>query len=170
MLSSMTGCMSFLTGGGNSPTSDCCEALKSLTGTGMDCLCLIVTAGVPLNLPINRTLAISLPSACDMPGVPVKCKASAAPLPAPGPASLGPTAFPTDTQNPEGPATFDSGPTTSPTDWPTPPEGQDQDYPESGNRGNPTALAPSASLPSSSQSLMLSLLLMAFAFKLINFF
>lgn len=74
MLSSVTGCMSFLTGGGSSPTSDCCEALKSLTGTGLDCLCLIVTASVPINIPINRTLAISLPRACGMPGVPVKCK------------------------------------------------------------------------------------------------
>lgn len=74
MLSSVTGCMNFLTGGGSSPTTDCCEALKSLTGTGLDCLCLIVTASVPINLPINRTLAISLPRACGMPGVPVKCK------------------------------------------------------------------------------------------------
>ncbi|ESQ36378.1 hypothetical protein EUTSA_v10008963mg [Eutrema salsugineum] len=104
MLSSVSGCMDFLTGGGNSPTTGCCGALKSLTGTGMDCLCLIVTANVPLNIPINRTLAISLPRACGMPGVPVECKASAAPLPAPGPASLGPTISPTDTQAPEGPA------------------------------------------------------------------
>ncbi|KAJ0245016.1 Non-specific lipid transfer protein GPI-anchored 21 [Hirschfeldia incana] len=102
MLSSVTGCMSFLTGGGSSPTSDCCEALKSLTGTGLDCLCLIVTASVPINLPINRTLAISLPRACGMPGVPVKCKASAAPLPAPGPVSLGPTTPPTETPTPQG--------------------------------------------------------------------
>jgi len=74
MLSSVTGCTSFLTGGGSFPTSDCCGALKSLTGTGMDCLCLIVTAGVPISIPINRTLAISLPRACGIPGVPVQCK------------------------------------------------------------------------------------------------
>lgn len=71
MLSSVTGCMHFLTGGASSPTSDCCGALKSLTGTGMDCLCLIVTANVPLDLPINRTQAISLPRAC---GIPVQCE------------------------------------------------------------------------------------------------
>ncbi|CAH2038845.1 unnamed protein product [Thlaspi arvense] len=166
MLSSVTGCMNFLTGSGNSPTSDCCEALKSLTGTGVDCLCLIVTAGVPLNLPINRTLAISLPRACGMPGVPVKCKASAAPLPAPGPASLGPTASPTDTQTPEGPASF--GPTTSPTSSITP---NDQDFPGSGIGGDPTASTPSASLPSSSHSLKPLLLLFALlAFEMIRLF
>lgn len=71
MLSSVTGCMHFLTGGASSPTSDCCGALKSLTGTGMDCLCLIVTANVPLDLPINQTQAISLPRAC---GIPVQCE------------------------------------------------------------------------------------------------
>ncbi|CAH8308179.1 unnamed protein product [Eruca vesicaria subsp. sativa] len=167
MLSSVTGCMSFLTGGGSSPTSDCCEALKSLTGTGLDCLCLIVTASVPINLPINRTLAISLPRACGMPGVPVKCKASAAPLPAPGPVSLGPTSPPpTETQTPQGSASF--GPTTSPTSSITP--DADQNIPVSGKGENPTTSTPSASSPSSSYSLKLTLLLFAFfAYEMINF-
>lgn len=72
-----TPCMSFLTNSsanGTSPTTECCSALKSLTSGGMDCLCLIVTASVPFKIPINRTLAISLPRACKMPGVPVQCK------------------------------------------------------------------------------------------------
>ncbi|CAG7909207.1 hypothetical protein BRARA_J00369 [Brassica rapa] len=163
MLSSVTGCMSFLTGGGSSPTSDCCEALKSLTGTGLDCLCLIVTASVPINIPINRTLAISLPRACGMPGVPVKCKASAAPLPAPGPVSLGPTT-PTETQSPQGSASF--GPTTSPASSIIP---DDQNIPASDKGENPTASTPSASSPSSSHSIKLPLLLLTFfAFQIIS--
>ncbi|XP_058739656.1 non-specific lipid transfer protein GPI-anchored 20-like [Vicia villosa] len=92
-----TPCMSFLTNSsanGTSPTTQCCTALKSLTSGGMDCLCLIVTASVPFKIPINRTLAISLPRACKMPGVPVQCKASASPLPAPGPMALGPSLSP----------------------------------------------------------------------------
>ncbi|KAG2324130.1 hypothetical protein Bca4012_038515 [Brassica carinata] len=166
MLSSVTGCMSFLTGGGSSPTSDCCGALKSLTGTGLDCLCLIVTASVPINLPINRTLAISLPRACGMPGVPVKCKASAAPLPAPGPVSLGPTTPPTETQSPQGSASF--GPTTSPTSSLTP---DDQNIPVSGKGEDPTTSTPSSSSPSSSHSQKFMLLLFAFfTFEIINFF
>ncbi|KFK42886.1 hypothetical protein AALP_AA1G051500 [Arabis alpina] len=167
MLTSVTGCMSFLTGGGSSPPTDCCEALKSLTGTGMDCLCLIVTASVPINLPINRTLAISLPRACGMSGVPVQCKASAAPLPAPGPVSLGPTISPTDTQTPEGPAFF--GPSTSPTTLPTP---NDEDVPDSDSGGDRTTSTPPDSSPSSSHSLKLSFLpfAIAFAFEIISFF
>ncbi|POO02130.1 Bifunctional inhibitor/plant lipid transfer protein/seed storage helical domain containing protein [Trema orientale] len=97
MLARFTPCMNFVTNSssnGTSPTSDCCNALKSFTGSGMDCLCLIVTGSVPFQVPINRSLAISLPRACNMPGVPVQCKASGAPIPAPAPASLGPTLSP----------------------------------------------------------------------------
>ncbi|KAL0758066.1 hypothetical protein Bca101_095734 [Brassica carinata] len=169
MLSSVTWCMSFLTGGASSPTSDCCEALISLTGTGMDCLCLIVTANVPLDLPVNRTLAISLPRAC---GVPVQCKASSALLYAPGPASHGPTTSPpTETQYPEGPASF--GPVTSPTSS-MDPDGMPDDADFSGPRNGGDPREPpktSASSPSSSLSLKLSPLLFAlFAFEFISFF
>ena len=72
-----TPCMNFLTSSsanGTSPTTQCCSALKSLTSGGMDCLCLIVTGSVPFRIPFNRSLAISLPRACNMPGVPVQCK------------------------------------------------------------------------------------------------
>ncbi|EEF37598.1 non-specific lipid transfer protein GPI-anchored 16 [Ricinus communis] len=89
-----TPCINFITGSsnnGNSPTTSCCNSLKSLMSTSMDCACLIVTANVPVQLPINRTLAISLPRACKMNGVPLQCKASGSPLPAPGPVLLGPT-------------------------------------------------------------------------------
>ncbi|GMI64236.1 glycosylphosphatidylinositol-anchored lipid protein transfer 20 [Hibiscus trionum] len=93
-----TPCMNFLTNSsasGTSPTSDCCDSLKNLTSRGMDCLCLLLTGSVPFRLPINRTLAISLPRACNMPGVPVQCRAPAGvPVPAPGPMSLAPTLSP----------------------------------------------------------------------------
>ncbi|OVA05427.1 Bifunctional inhibitor/plant lipid transfer protein/seed storage helical domain [Macleaya cordata] len=93
MISSFTPCMNFITGstgnGSSTPTADCCNSLKSLLGTSMDCACLIITGSVPVQLPINRTLAISLPRACKMGGVPVQCKASGTPLPAPGPVSFG---------------------------------------------------------------------------------
>ncbi|XVF66652.1 hypothetical protein PTKIN_Ptkin10aG0054100 [Pterospermum kingtungense] len=108
MLSSFTPCMNFLTNStanGTSPTADCCNSLKTLTSQGMDCVCLIVTGSVPFRLPINRTLAISLPRACNMPGVPLQCKAhTGVPVPAPGPISLAPTLSPGDspTLSPKG--------------------------------------------------------------------
>ncbi|KAK9083804.1 hypothetical protein Scep_030275 [Stephania cephalantha] len=93
MISSFTPCMNFITGsssnGSSSPTSDCCGSLRSLMTSSMDCGCLLITASVPLNLPINRVLAISLPRACNMGAVPIQCKASGAPLPAPGTSPFG---------------------------------------------------------------------------------
>ncbi|XP_050266167.1 non-specific lipid transfer protein GPI-anchored 16-like isoform X3 [Quercus robur] len=95
MINSFTPCFNFITGSsnnGSSPTSECCSSLQSLTSTSVDCACLVLTANVPV-LPINRTLALSLPQACNM-AVPVQCKASSAPLPAPGTVSLGPSPSP----------------------------------------------------------------------------
>ncbi|KAK7843914.1 protein yls3 [Quercus suber] len=77
MINSFTPCFNFITGSsnnGSSPTSDCCSSLQSLTSTSVDCACLVLTANVPVQLPINRTLALSLPQACNM-AVPVQCKA-----------------------------------------------------------------------------------------------
>ncbi|KAL8105072.1 non-specific lipid transfer protein GPI-anchored 20-like isoform X1 [Apium graveolens] len=96
-LTSFTPCINFITNStanGTSPTTDCCNSLKSIATSSTDCLCLIVTASVPFQIPINRTLAIALPRACNMPGVPLQCKASSSPLPAPGPAALAPTLSP----------------------------------------------------------------------------
>ncbi|KAK4848204.1 hypothetical protein QYF36_010318 [Acer negundo] len=97
MISSFTPCINFITGStanGASPTRGCCDSLKSLMSSSMDCACLVIAANIPLRLPINRTLALSLPRACNMGGVPIQCKASGTPLPAPGPVLLGPTLAP----------------------------------------------------------------------------
>ncbi|XP_015891521.3 non-specific lipid transfer protein GPI-anchored 16-like [Ziziphus jujuba] len=94
MISSFTPCINFITGStnnGSSPTQSCCSSLLSMTSGSMDCICLVITANVPFPLPVNRTLAISLPQACNMSGVPLQCKATGSPLPAPGPVFLGPT-------------------------------------------------------------------------------
>ncbi|XP_065861128.1 non-specific lipid transfer protein GPI-anchored 16-like [Euphorbia lathyris] len=94
LISSFTPCINFITGSSNngtSPTRSCCNALASLMSSSTDCACLLITANVPVQLPINRTLALSLPRACRMSGVPLQCKASGTPLPAPGPVLLGPT-------------------------------------------------------------------------------
>ncbi|KAM1042016.1 hypothetical protein FF1_031172 [Malus domestica] len=113
MISSVTPCANYITGStsnGGSPTAGCCSSLKSLMGTGMDCACLLITGGVPVQLPINRTLALSLPRACKMGGVPVQCKASGSPLPAPGPSLLGLTPPPTASSSPRASKAVASGP------------------------------------------------------------
>ncbi|MCL7033815.1 hypothetical protein MKW94_004749 [Papaver nudicaule] len=92
-VTSFTPCLNFITGSsgsGTSPTSDCCSTFKAIMDRSMDCACLLITGNVPFQLPINRTLAISLPRACRMSGVPIECKANTgAPLPAPSPFSFG---------------------------------------------------------------------------------
>ncbi|KZV25451.1 hypothetical protein F511_17229 [Dorcoceras hygrometricum] len=97
MINSFTPCLNYVTGSsgrGSSPTQDCCSSLESLLSGSMDCACLIVTGNVPVSIPfVNRSMAISLPRACKT-SVPVKCKASGDPLPAPGPVLFGPSAAP----------------------------------------------------------------------------
>ncbi|CAN1349117.1 Non-specific lipid transfer protein GPI-anchored 21 [Linum perenne] len=91
-IAGLSPCMSFLTNNnGSTPTSDCCTSLKNLTSTSTDCLCLAINGSpLPFQIPnINRTLAISLPRACNMPGVPLQCKATGAPAPAPAPVAPG---------------------------------------------------------------------------------
>ncbi|XP_059440026.1 non-specific lipid transfer protein GPI-anchored 16-like [Corylus avellana] len=93
MLSSFTPCFNFITGStnnGSTPTTGCCASLQTLMSTSVDCACLLITANVPVQLPINRTLALSLPRACNMASVSAQCKASGSPLPSPGPISFGP--------------------------------------------------------------------------------
>jgi hypothetical protein len=79
MISSFTPCFNFITGSTSngsysSPTTGCCSSLQSLLSTSMGCGCLLITANVPVQLPINRTLALSLPRACNIAGAPALCK------------------------------------------------------------------------------------------------
>nr|XP_027063590.1 lysine-rich arabinogalactan protein 19-like isoform X2 [Coffea arabica] len=97
IISSFTPCLNYLTGSsanGGSPTAQCCDSLKSLMTDSVECGCLIVTGNVPVSVPfISRPLVISLPRACKT-GVPLRCKATGVPLPAPGPALFRPPPAP----------------------------------------------------------------------------
>ncbi|TKY52643.1 Non-specific lipid transfer protein GPI-anchored 2 [Spatholobus suberectus] len=92
MINTITPCANFITGSTNNgltPSATCCDSFLSLISTSMDCACLLVSANVPFQLPINRVLALFLPQACNVNEMPAMCKASGSPLPAPGPALLG---------------------------------------------------------------------------------
>ncbi|XP_027174182.1 non-specific lipid transfer protein GPI-anchored 1-like [Coffea eugenioides] len=111
IISSFTPCLNYLTGSsanGGSPTAQCCDSLKSLMTDSVECGCLIVTGNVPVSVPfISRPLVISLPRACKT-GVPLRCKATGVPLPAPGPALFRPPPAPVASSplSPKGPALF----------------------------------------------------------------
>ncbi|XP_050215985.1 non-specific lipid transfer protein GPI-anchored 20 [Mercurialis annua] len=172
LLASFTPCMNFLTNStatGSNPTADCCGSIKNLTSNGMDCLCLIVTGSVPFQIPFNRSLALSLPRACNLPGVPVQCKASSSPLPAPGPASLGPTQSPRNSPStsptasvvPE-PTSSTSPPETSTTPLLTPPSPTTSSGTPTSAAGSRPVLTPPSSAVSA-YSFSPSLLLFALA-------
>jgi hypothetical protein len=79
LITTFTPCLNFVTGstnGGGSPTQECCGSLAEMVRTGADCACLILTGNVPFSLPINRTLAISLPKLCSSMSVPLQCRGS----------------------------------------------------------------------------------------------
>ncbi|XP_042055716.1 non-specific lipid transfer protein GPI-anchored 16-like [Salvia splendens] len=92
MISSFTPCLSIVAG--SSPSRGCCDALKSLVENNMDCACLIITGNVPVSIPfINANLGSTLPRACKT-SIPMHCKSSGVPLPAPGPVLFTPPAPP----------------------------------------------------------------------------
>uniref|UniRef100_A0A804M5E8 Bifunctional inhibitor/plant lipid transfer protein/seed storage helical domain-containing protein n=1 Tax=Zea mays TaxID=4577 RepID=A0A804M5E8_MAIZE len=93
LISTFTPCLNFVTGstnGGGSPTKQCCGVLAEMVRTGADCACLILTGNVPFSLPINRTLAVSLPKLCSSTSVPLQCRDTATQIPAPGPIAFAP--------------------------------------------------------------------------------
>ncbi|KAL5702241.1 hypothetical protein ACHQM5_027481 [Ranunculus cassubicifolius] len=124
MVSSFTPCLSFITNGnGTSPTADCCNSLKSLTNASSDCACNMLTGNVPFQIPINRTLAVSLPKACNSSAVPLQCQGKVTPvLP---PAAISPSLAPipetvAPTSEPETPSTLTPTSTPSGTGTSTP--------------------------------------------------
>ncbi|KAI8012412.1 hypothetical protein LOK49_LG06G02993 [Camellia lanceoleosa] len=172
MLSSFSPCMNFITNStasGTSPTTDCCNSLRSLASNGMACLCLIATGSVPFQIPINRTVASSLPRACNMPRVPVQCKASVAPIPVPGPIALSPTLSPSAAAplspqaasvvpNPVSPALAPEADTTP---LLTPPSPTMASEAPTANSGSRPVLTPSAATPPHNFSPFLQLALLA---------
>ncbi|PHT38822.1 hypothetical protein CQW23_22395 [Capsicum baccatum] len=164
MINSFTPCMNFLTNSsssGASPTEDCCSALRTMMTNGMNCFCLIVTGGIPFQMPMNPNMVMSLPSACNMPGVPLKCKAPSPPtVIAPGPrndagvpsasptaAPVSPPRSPKDTTVPPPPlppSTSNSSPPADEIPTLTPPSPQSGSSIPATNSGNQTQATPSA--------------------------
>ncbi|KAA0040812.1 hypothetical protein IC582_001835 [Cucumis melo] len=164
MVSSFSPCLNFVTNSsanGTSPTADCCNAIRSLASGGRDCLCLIVTGGVPFQIPINRTLAISLPRACNLPGVPIQCNAATAPASAPASIPLGPSLSPqpSPTASPQAPEP------TTPALTPSSPVVPEAEAP-SETGGSRPVLTPSSAVPSN--SFPDSFLLMGLAFVILK--
>uniref|UniRef100_A0A0E0AGE0 Bifunctional inhibitor/plant lipid transfer protein/seed storage helical domain-containing protein n=2 Tax=Oryza TaxID=4527 RepID=A0A0E0AGE0_9ORYZ len=129
LITSFTPCFNFITGssgggggngtaaGGGAPTAECCQSVAAMINTSASCACLVLTGNVPLGIPINRTLAVTLPKACNSMSVPLQCKDTSAQIPAAGvPVAVSPAMPPLPPSPPE--STAGAG---SPTATATPP-------------------------------------------------
>ncbi|CAJ2630209.1 unnamed protein product [Trifolium pratense] len=61
-------CLDYVTGNSSTPTSTCCIQLASVVKSQPICLCLIVDddSGSSLGIKVNHTLALALPSVCNV--------------------------------------------------------------------------------------------------------
>ncbi|TVU41755.1 hypothetical protein EJB05_15301, partial [Eragrostis curvula] len=127
LVTSFTPCLNFITNSSASPTADC-----SLVNASAGCACLILTGSVPLGVPVNRSLAVTLPKACNSTALALQCQdATTARTPAPGPvAEIAPALSPLPPVTPAAPAPeapAPAAPTVEPTA--TPPISQGQTRP-----------------------------------------
>ncbi|XP_009612931.1 non-specific lipid transfer protein GPI-anchored 5 isoform X2 [Nicotiana tabacum] len=80
-LVSLSPCLNYVSGNSSTPSSSCCTALSSVVQSNPQCLCVLVNGGGSnLGIAINQTLALALPSACNLQTPPVsQCNAANGP-------------------------------------------------------------------------------------------
>lgn len=77
MMSSFTPCANIITGSTNNglvPLTTCCDSLRSLMSTNMDCACQVMYNAPFFQQPINQLLSLSLSRACNINGASIQCK------------------------------------------------------------------------------------------------
>ncbi|KAH0978381.1 hypothetical protein GBA52_028100 [Prunus armeniaca] len=104
-LASLAPCLSYVTGNSSNPSSSCCSQLSNVVQSSPQCLCSLINGGgSSLGITINRTLALSLPSACKVQTPPAsQCQAGAnGPSTPPASSSADPSnQTPSDASTPE---------------------------------------------------------------------
>ncbi|KAL8129247.1 hypothetical protein V2J09_018402 [Rumex salicifolius] len=66
---SMSPCLDYIMGNSTTPTTGCCTQLASVVQSEPKCLCQVINGGgdvASLGISINRTIALQLPSACNV--------------------------------------------------------------------------------------------------------
>jgi Probable lipid transfer len=63
----MVSCIPYVSGTANKPTPQCCADAEKVRSTKPKCLCLLIRESTDpsLDLPINTTLALHMPAACN---------------------------------------------------------------------------------------------------------
>ncbi|XP_009611498.1 non-specific lipid transfer protein GPI-anchored 5-like [Nicotiana tomentosiformis] len=78
-LVSLSPCLNYVTGNTTTPSSSCCSQLSRVVASQPRCLCSVLNGGdSSFGVSINQTLAVALPSACNVQTPPVsRCNAGA---------------------------------------------------------------------------------------------
>ncbi|KAK3028093.1 hypothetical protein RJ639_039384, partial [Escallonia herrerae] len=67
-LTNLASCIPYVSGTAKKPTPECCEDTKKVRSAKPKCLCVLIKESTDpsMGLPINTTLAIQMPSACNI--------------------------------------------------------------------------------------------------------
>ncbi|CAI0389802.1 unnamed protein product [Linum tenue] len=67
-LTDLAACIPYVSGTAKKPTPECCQDAKKLKDTEPKCLCVLIKESTDpsMGLPINTTLALQMPSACNI--------------------------------------------------------------------------------------------------------
>ncbi|CAL1414479.1 unnamed protein product [Linum trigynum] len=67
-LTDLAACIPYVSGTAKKPTPECCQDAKKLKETEPKCLCVLIKESTDpsMGLPINTTLALEMPSACNI--------------------------------------------------------------------------------------------------------
>ncbi|CAD5321710.1 unnamed protein product [Arabidopsis thaliana] len=104
-LTTLSPCLSYITGNSTTPSQPCCSRLDSVIKSSPQCICSAVNSPIPnIGLNINRTQALQLPNACNIQTPPLtQCNAATGPTaqpPAPSPTEKTPDVTLTPTSLP----------------------------------------------------------------------
>ncbi|KAL1832831.1 hypothetical protein DCAR_0102850 [Daucus carota subsp. sativus] len=106
-------CLNFVTGNSSTPSSSCCSTLSNIVQSQPQCLCSLVNGGgATLGIAINQTLALALPSACNVKTPPLsRCNSAAdAPTSSANTPVSSPTSSPADSEDAPATPTSPSAP------------------------------------------------------------
>ncbi|OIT34029.1 PREDICTED: protein YLS3-like [Nicotiana attenuata] len=67
-LTTLAACIPYVSGTAKKPTAECCEDTQKVKAAKPKCLCVLIKESTDpsLGLPINTTLALQMPSACNI--------------------------------------------------------------------------------------------------------
>lgn len=81
-LTNLAACIPFVSGTSKKPTQQCCQDTQKVKSSKPKCLCVLIkeSADPSLGLPVNTTLALQMPSVCNIDAKVSDCPCNFSPL------------------------------------------------------------------------------------------